>query len=56
MHDEALTYLKAAAILVIGTFIGFWFARTVLHFTGKGAALVGIGFALAAGLTFGRKR
>jgi hypothetical protein len=56
MLDEARTYLKAAAILAIGTFLGFWFARTVLHFTAKGAALIGIGFALAAVLTFGRKR
>jgi hypothetical protein len=56
MHDQALTYLKAAAILVIATFVGFWFARTVLHFSGKGAALIGIGFALAAVVTFGRKR
>jgi hypothetical protein len=56
MPDQALTYLKAAAILVISAFLGFWFARTVLHFTGKGAALIGIGFALAAVLSFGRKR
>jgi hypothetical protein len=56
MRDEGLAYLKAAAILVIGAFLGFWFARTVLHFNGKGAALIGIGFALAAVLTFGRKR
>jgi hypothetical protein len=54
--DQALTYLKAAAILVIGTFLGFWFARTVLHFTGKGAAVIGIGVALAAVLSFARKR
>ena len=56
MRDEGLAYLKAAAILVIATLVGIWFARTVLHFSGKGAALIGIGFALAAVLTFGRKR
>lgn len=55
MSDEVLYFLKASAILVLGTLLGVGFARVVLDVHGYGAALIGIGVALAALLTLGRK-